>query len=95
MRAVYLAVPAAAVAIAAAPSPAPPPALYTAQCAECHGAHLEGGAGPALRGALIAKEAPGDIYKIIKSGMPLSNPGSLTDAQAKLLTDYIVAQNKH
>lgn len=94
MRAVYLTVTLAAAAIAAAPSPAPPPALYTAQCAECHGAHLEGGGGPALKDGLIAKQAPGDLYKIIKSGMPLSNPGSLTDAQAKLLTDYIVAQNK-
>ena len=76
MRATYLIVPVAAAAIAAAPAPAPPPALYTAQCAECHGAHLEGGAGPALKDPLVARQAPGDIYKIVRSGMPLSSPGS-------------------
>ena len=85
---------AAALPAAAGQAPAPPPALYAAQCAGCHGARLQGGAGPALKSKLIAAEKPGDIYKVIKSGMPLDNPGSLSDAQAKLLADYIVAQNK-
>jgi mono/diheme cytochrome c family protein len=86
---------AATTAALAGPAPvAPPPALYTQQCASCHGAQLEGGAGPALKSKLIAAEQPGDIYKVIKSGMPITAPGSLTDAQAKLLADYIVAQNK-
>jgi mono/diheme cytochrome c family protein len=86
-----------------------PPALYTAQqadagaaiftqdCAMCHGTDLKGGAGPALIGQSFA--APGNdstiggVFSVIAQQMPASAPGSLTHAQDEDAMAYILKLN--
>ena len=86
-----------------------PPALYTAQqaaageaiyaqdCAMCHGAGMQGQAGPALIGQGFA--SPGSdstiagIFSVIAQQMPASAPGSLTHAQDEEAMAYILKQN--
>ena len=72
-------------------------AVYTANCQGCHGNKLQGGAGPALVGKTFlqkwsAKKVD-DLHYIIHSQMPLSNPGSLTDAQYLAVTTFILKSN--
>jgi len=89
----------------------PPPALYTAQqatagqalytqdCAMCHGAKLEGEAGPALTGSDFSSAGSdntiGGIFSIIAQQMPASAPGSLTHAQDEDAMAYILQQNSY
>ncbi len=86
-----------------------PPALYTAQqaaagaaiyaqsCAMCHGAGMQGGAGPALIGQSFA--APGNdstiggVFSVLALQMPACAPGSLTHAQVEDAMAYILKQN--
>lgn len=74
-------------------------AIYTNHCASCHGAKLQGGAGPALSGSTFAStwESGGktadDLYYIIHTQMPLTAPGSLSEAQYLSVTAYILQQN--
>ena len=88
---------------------ATPPALYTAQqaaagaavyaqnCAVCHGANLQGQAGPPLVGQSFA--APGSdstiggMFSVLAQQMPASAPGSLTHAQDEEAMAYILKQN--
>jgi polar amino acid transport system substrate-binding protein len=88
---------------------APPPWLYTAQqataglalytqgCAMCHGAKLEGEAGPALTGPDFSAAGSGNtiggIFTIIAQQMPATAPGSLTHAQDEDALAYILQQN--
>jgi mono/diheme cytochrome c family protein len=88
---------------------ATPPALYTAaqasagagvftqSCAMCHGANLQGGAGPALLGQSFAPAAAnhtvGAIFTLIATKMPLGSPGSLTHDQYTDVMAYILTQN--
>jgi mono/diheme cytochrome c family protein len=73
--------------------------LYAAQCSECHGAMLEGGAGPQLAGAdFIAKwtgQTADDLHEIVANQMPQTNPGSLKPDEALALVAYILQQNKY
>ncbi|MER3483406.1 MAG: cytochrome C [Meiothermus sp.] len=74
-------------------------AQYSQNCAGCHGANLQGGAGPALKGSsFTAKWANGsktvdDLYYIIHTQMPLNAPGSLKESQYLAITAYILQQN--
>lgn len=86
-----------------------PPALYTAaqatagtaiysqNCAMCHGADLKGSAGPALLGQAFA--APGNNYTVgaifseVAEQMPAGQPGSLTQAQYEDVMAYILQKN--
>jgi mono/diheme cytochrome c family protein len=87
----------------------PPPALYTsaqalagaqhytALCAVCHGAQLQGVVGPALKGPNFASAkagfAVGDIFTIVANNMPASDPGSLApDVYVKVMA-YLLQQN--
>jgi mono/diheme cytochrome c family protein len=95
--------------LAAAQAGAAPPALftqaqqtagadvYTQNCAECHGANLEGGVGPALSGAAFAPAAKKDtvhkIFKIITTKMPLGQPGSLSHDEYAEVMAYILSKN--
>ncbi|TPG39606.1 cytochrome c [Sphingomonas koreensis] len=79
-------------ALAASPA-ASPLALYRANCAACHGAHLEGGVGPALKSAAIAGQPFAVLDKTISRTMPLSAPGSLSAQQYAALTRFILDQN--
>jgi mono/diheme cytochrome c family protein len=73
--------------------------LFAAKCATCHGAHLEGGAGPALAGAALTTLAKatsltvGDAFTFISKQMPLNEPGSLTHAQYVAIMAYILQYN--
>jgi mono/diheme cytochrome c family protein len=91
------------------PPDAAPPALYTAaqatagfakflgHCAMCHGAKLQGLAGPALKGPNFANAksnfAVGDIFVIVANNMPASNPGSLPQGDYVDIMAYLLQQN--
>jgi mono/diheme cytochrome c family protein len=87
------------------------PALYTAaqasagaavfaqSCATCHGANLEGVAGPALKGPAFRDMAAAQnlnaqsLLTVVSQSMPQDNPASLTPAQYAALIAYILQQN--
>ncbi|MFC4452667.1 PQQ-binding-like beta-propeller repeat protein [Deinococcus sonorensis] len=71
---------------------------YNQNCAGCHGANLQGGAGPALAGSkFLAKWANGkplsDLYTVISKQMPLNAPGSLSQQQYLSITAYVLSKN--
>jgi PQQ-dependent dehydrogenase (methanol/ethanol family) len=72
---------------------------YTASCALCHGANLEGASGPALSGAVFQRDRTGgahtvgELNEIIFRTMPLSAPGSLPEATSQALAAYILSKN--
>ena len=55
--------------------------LFAANCAECHGAALQGGEGPALSGEKFwmswREQAVGDLLGHVSKNMPFSEDGSL------------------
>lgn len=73
------------------------PQVYGGACASCHGVDLQGGAGPALKGATFVAKWDGQTTKSLYSGiadlMPLGKPGTLTSEQAEAITGYLLAQN--
>ena len=87
------------------------PALYTApqagagatifaqQCATCHGASLEGVAGPALKGSAFHQMAAAQnlnaasLLQVVSDSMPQDNPGSLSPVQYAALVAFILQQN--
>jgi polar amino acid transport system substrate-binding protein len=85
------------------------PALYTASqahagglkyaddCAQCHGAALEGQAGPALKGKLFASVktgfSVGDILSFMSVNMHATQPGSLSHDDYTDIMAYVLAQN--
>ena len=95
--------------LAVAAQAATPPAIYTAaqatagasafsqNCAMCHGANLEGGAGPALVGQAFAAASNnytvGAIFTELSQQMPAGQPGSLTHTQYEDIMAYILKQN--
>jgi mono/diheme cytochrome c family protein len=70
---------------------------FAASCAQCHGASLQGGAGPALEGSTFLAtwqgRTLGALYSFVHADMPLTAPGSLTDAQYAAVTAYILKSN--
>jgi mono/diheme cytochrome c family protein len=87
------------------------PALYTAAqagagsavfaqaCATCHGAQLEGIAGPALRGTAFHQMAAAQnlnaqsLLTVVSQSMPQDNPGALTPVQYNAVVAFILQQN--
>ncbi len=72
--------------------------LYRAQCAECHGAAMDGTSGPPLVGDSFlanwsARPLVGLVDKIQKT-MPFNLPATLTRAQATELTALILQAGK-
>ena len=71
---------------------------YRARCAKCHGAQLEGLAGPPLAGTAfldIWKNQPlSAVYGKVHRTMPLESPGTLMPAQSAALVAYILQANK-
>lgn len=71
--------------------------LFAAQCSQCHGAKLEGGSGPALKGPDFISQWSGstadDVRDMIQTQMPLTNPGSLKPDQVVTLVAYLLQQN--
>lgn len=75
-------------------------ALYTAQCALCHGPQLQGsGQNPPLTGPAFLHNWSGqtvaDLYTQIKMTMPAIKPGSLQPDQVAQAIAYILSVNKY
>ncbi|MGR4065455.1 MAG: PQQ-binding-like beta-propeller repeat protein, partial [Vulcanimicrobiaceae bacterium] len=72
-------------------------ALFAQKCAVCHGAELEGGAGPALAGNQFFLRYRGkplsELWATIHTQMPLSAPGTLSTAQSLAIVAFILQQN--
>ena len=72
-------------------------ALYTRQCARCHGAQLTGGeAAPPLAGGDFLSNwnglTVGDLFERVRISMPADRPGQLTRQQnADILADILRA----
>jgi mono/diheme cytochrome c family protein len=69
-------------------------ALYKERCAGCHGASLEGGAGPALTGAdflrVWSAQPLFEFVSKIQNTMPANDPGKLTRLQATALAAHVL-----
>lgn len=61
---------------------------YQKSCISCHGANLEGRAGPALNNLTLSKE---EIVDVIKNGRG-SMPGNLAPGQEEAIADYLLSQ---
>ena len=74
-------------------------ALYTEQCAQCHGSDLSDGSAPTLLGPTFRRTwsrpqvTVNDLYYIISTTMPPNRPGSLLEAQYLEVLAYIMAEN--
>jgi len=72
-------------------------AVFSANCAMCHGAALEGEAGPTLVGQSFAAASNnytvGAIFGEIAEQMPAGNPGSLTHDQYAQVMAFILSKN--
>ena len=73
--------------------------VFSQSCATCHGANLEGVAGPALKGPVFRQMAAAQslnaqsLLAVVSQSMPQDNPASLTAAQYNALVAYILQQN--
>jgi cytochrome c5 len=72
---------------------------YAASCTACHGAHLEGIAGPSLAGdtflARWSGKTASDLNDFVSALMPQDNPGSLKPDEYLALLAFILQQNKY
>src|ERR1700679_4288619 len=71
--------------------------VYTQYCAVCHGANLEGEAGPPLMGRTFLQAygagTAAQLYDFISRQMPLNAPGSLSQTQYLDVTAFILERN--
>ncbi len=73
--------------------------VYAQHCVQCHGANLQGKAGPPLAGSQFAdnlrfsKMSAQQLYHFMKTHMPANAPGSLSDQQYRKVFAYLLAQN--
>jgi quinoprotein glucose dehydrogenase len=73
-------------------------ALYSQQCAPCHGAALEGGeAGPALRGQTFmgkwANKPFAELFELTRRTMPVTQPGRLPREQYGQILAHVMESN--
>ncbi len=72
-------------------------AKFVGNCAMCHGAHLEGRAGPALKGPNWANAKAdytvGEVFTVVSQQMPATNPGGLEKAEYVDIMAYLLQQN--
>lgn len=72
-------------------------ALFKQKCAVCHGANLQGGAGPALAGNQFFLRYRGKplsaLWSTIHTEMPLNAPGTLSEAQSLAVVAFILQRN--
>lgn len=72
---------------------------YAKDCSTCHGAQLEGGAGPALSGpnfktlSTKVKANVSDIFGYMTSNMPLNAPGTLPHNAYVSILAFILSKN--
>jgi len=74
-------------------------ALYTRQCARCHGAQLTGGeAAPPLAGGDFLSNwnglSVGDLFERVRISMPADRPGQLTREQNADILAHILRANQ-
>lgn len=73
--------------------------LFDDHCSMCHGAKLQGGAGPALSGEKFessleySKLSAAQLFAFISSQMPYNDPGSLSETQYLAALSYIFKVN--
>jgi mono/diheme cytochrome c family protein len=73
--------------------------LFASKCAMCHGAQLEGGAGPALDGPNFktlndkVHATVSDVFGYITTNMPMNAPASLTHDQYVDVMAFILSKN--
>lgn len=71
--------------------------VFETNCAACHGEHLEGRAGPALKGENFASPAAKlkvrDIFIFLSTNMPAYAPGSLQPAQYVQVMAFLLREN--
>ena len=71
--------------------------VYTAECAQCHGANGEGGSGPLLIGGnkrIATYQTTERLYDYVSSTMPFDEPGSLTADQYWNVIAYLLDANE-
>jgi len=74
-------------------------AVYRRACLQCHGADLQGTAGPSVAGTEFLKNAQqnkwtlNELRTTIFENMPFSNPGSLTPKEYADVTAFVLASN--
>lgn len=71
---------------------------FATSCASCHGAKLQGGIGPTLKGSQApfhGTQHAGEVYNYIRTQMPLGKPGSLAPATYAAILAYLLQQNGH
>ena len=71
---------------------------YESHCANCHGAGLDDGASaPSLHGAAFLAKYAGkpaaDLFTVVSTKMPKTNPGSLDGAEYARILAYVLQQN--
>src|SRR5262245_31973762 len=70
---------------------------YSQQCATCHGAQLQGGGAPALKGREFAAQWNGkkldDLYTYVHQNMPLGRGAALQSQEYADIIAYILAQS--
>ena len=73
--------------------------IYSASCADCHGAELQGIAGPALAGPAFVRrwESPErsavDLFYVLRTSMPKLAMGSLTPDDYRAVFAYLLQRN--
>ncbi len=72
--------------------------LYSSACAKCHGANLQGMAGPALSGPAFAPTGHshltiGGIYKYMSTNMPADRPGQMKDQEYADIMAFLLYSN--
>lgn len=73
--------------------------VYAQACASCHGAALESGAAPSLKGAAFADRAAAQrmtaqsLYDVVAFTMPQVDPGGLKSEQYTAVVAFLLQQN--
>jgi mono/diheme cytochrome c family protein len=74
-------------------------AVYSANCVSCHGANLQGVAGPAVAGTEFLTSVKNnkwtltDFRNLVVENMPLNNPGTLTPEQYANVIAFLLASS--
>ena len=74
-------------------------AVYAQNCLSCHGANLQGVAGPAVAGKAFLTQVAGDgwafadLRNLVVQQMPLNNPGTLKPKAYADVIAYLLASN--
>ena len=70
---------------------------YSQKCAVCHGAQLQGGGAPALKGSEFVAQWNGkqlkSFYDYVHTNMPLGQGGELNSQEYADIVAYVLAQN--